>query len=64
MADSYFNWKKENFAALRATMQKIDTTEFGSIAIQMLAQILRSTLTKRDLPQRIIEELNLIKGMW
>tara|TARA_R110002051_G_scaffold181460_1_gene250975 strand:- start:54300 stop:55202 length:903 start_codon:yes stop_codon:yes gene_type:complete len=61
-ADSYFTEKRE-FAALRATMQKIDTTEFGYEQYNAGEQISPEYINKRDLTAADIEEY-LIKGMW
>ncbi|WP_047416607.1 gliding motility protein GldN [Cellulophaga sp. Hel_I_12] len=61
-ADSYFTEKRE-FAALKATMQKIDTTEFGYEQYNAGEQISPEYINKRDLTAADIEEY-LIKGMW
>ncbi|MDP5230948.1 MAG: gliding motility protein GldN [Cellulophaga sp.] len=61
-ADSYFTEKRE-FKSLQATMQKIDTTEYGYEQYNAGEQISPEYINKRDLTAADIEEY-LIKGMW
>jgi len=60
--DSYFTEKRE-FSALKATMQKIDTTDFGYEQYNAGEQISPEYINKRDLTAADIEEY-LIKGIW
>lgn len=61
-ADSYFTEKRE-FSSLQATMQKVDTTDFGYEQFNAGEQISPEYINRRDLTAADIEEY-LIKGMW
>lgn len=60
--DSYFTEKRE-FADLKATLQKVDTTDLGYEQINAGEQVSAEYITKTDLTAAHLEEY-LIKGMW
>jgi len=60
--DSYFT-EKRDFSDLSATLQKIDTTDYGYEQLNAGEQVSPEYINKRDLTAADLEEY-LIKGMW
>ena len=60
--DSYFS-EKRAFSDLKATLQKIDTTDLGIQALNAGETVPQEYITRRDITAADIEQY-LIKGMW
>ncbi|MAU26902.1 MAG: gliding motility protein GldN [Muricauda sp.] len=60
--DSYFT-EKRNFDDLKATLQKVDTTDLGYEQLNAGEQISEEFINRRDLTAADIEEYR-IKGIW
>ncbi|MEE9362707.1 MAG: gliding motility protein GldN [Cellulophaga sp.] len=60
--DSYFT-EKRKFSDLEATLQKIDTTDYGYEQLNAGEQISEEYINRRDLTAADLEEF-LIKGIW
>ena len=60
--DSYFT-EKRDFSDLSATLQKIDTTDYGYEQLNAGEQVSPEYINKRDLTAADLEEY-LIKGIW
>jgi len=61
-ADSYFT-DKRNFNDLTATLQKVDTTDYGYEQINAGEELSQEYVIRRDLSAADVEEYR-IKGMW
>ena len=61
-ADSYFTEKRE-FSDLQATMQKVDTTDYGYEQYNAGEQVSPEYINRRDLAAADLEEY-LVKGIW
>lgn len=60
--DSYFT-EKRKFADLQATLQKVDTTDYGYEQLNAGEQVSPEYINRRDLTAADLEEY-LIKGIW
>ncbi|MEH6682178.1 MAG: gliding motility protein GldN [Sediminicola sp.] len=61
-ADSYFT-EKRNLSDLKATLQKVDTTDYGYEQLNAGEQVSQEYINRRELTAADLEEF-LIKGMW